>query len=330
MLQDRRARPWRFLFEHIQGSPRNPSGVKRRDQGVLVYDGTAAGINQVAIRPHRREGHSIDELSAVTGRLAAIRRAAPRLVVSRCGAWWVQDGGVVSERAVKVWAWIAAAHRGDGPVSVAAVCVAAARHLGVDGASVTVASGLLVGEPLFASDELSALLEELQFTAGEGPGAGEFWRGSPVLIADLDLAAARWPGFVPEAVAAGARAMFVLPLQAGAIRVGVLSLYRAVPGPLPAGELADVLVFADVALQLLLDAAAGVSGSPACRPLAGLSDRRAVVYQATGMISVQLGVGLAEALARLRAHAFASSAALGEVAAEVVSRRLRFDPDAGA
>ncbi len=193
-------------------------------------------------------------------------------------------------------------------------------------------STLLVGEPLFASDELSALLEELQFTAGEGPSADEFWLGSPVLIADLDSAGARWPGFVPEAVAAGARAMFALPLQAGAIRVGVLSLYRALPGPLSAGQLADVLVFADIALQLLLDAASGISGSPGYGPLDGLSDRRAVVYQATGMISVQLGVSLAEALARLRAYAFAGSATVGDVAGDVVSRGLRFDPgtDAGA
>jgi hypothetical protein len=237
---------------------------------------------------------------------------------------------VVSERAVRVWAWIAAAHEGDGPVSVAAVCTAAARHLGVDGASVTVLSSLLAGEPLSASDELSALLEELQFTTGQGPGAEEFTLGSPVLIADLESAAARWPGFVPEAVAAGARAMFALPLHVGAIRVGVLSLYRASPGPLSAGELADGLVFADVALQLLLDASSGISGSPAYRLLDGLSDRRAVVYQATGMISVQLGVSLAEALARLRAHAFAASAPVGDVAAEVVSRRLRFDPGADA
>jgi hypothetical protein len=235
---------------------------------------------------------------------------------------------VVSDRAVKIWAWIAAAHEGDEPVSVAAVCSAAVRHLGVDGACVTVLSGSLTGEPVFASDELSARLEELQFTTGEGPGTDEFWLGSPVLIADLVSAAARWPGFVPEAVAAGARAMFVLPLQAGAIRLGLLSLYRALPGPLPAGALADVLVFADVALQLLLDSAAGVSGVPEYGPLDGLSDRRAVVHQATGMISVQLGVSLEEALARLRAHAFAASAVLGDVATEVVSRRLRFDPSA--
>lgn len=238
---------------------------------------------------------------------------------------------MVSGRTVKVWAWIAAAREGDEPVSMAALCAAAARHLGVDGASVTVMRSSLAGEPVFASDELSARLEELQFTTGEGPGANEFWLGSPVLIADLDAAAVRWPGFAPEAVAAGARAMFALPLQAGAIRVGVLSLYRAVPGPMSADELADVLVFADIALQLLLDASAGISGSSKYRiTLDGLPDRRAVVYQAAGMISVQLGVSLEEALIRLRSHAFTSNAALGDIAGDVVGRRLRFDPGADA
>ena len=231
-----------------------------------------------------------------------------------------------SERAVKVWAWIAAAHKGDGPVSVAAVCLAAVRRLGVDGASVIAVGGVVAREPLFASDRLSAQLEELLVTTGEGPGSEDFRFGSPLLVADLELAAAQWPGFVPAAVAAGARAMFALPLQAGAIQVGVLSMYRALPGPLTAGELADVLVFADIALAMVLDAAAGISGSPEYRPLDGLSDSRAEVYQATGMISVQLGVTLEVAFVRMRAHAFATGAALGDVAADVISRLVRFDP----
>ncbi len=236
---------------------------------------------------------------------------------------------MASDRAVRVWAWIAAAHTGDGPVSVAAVCWAAVHGLGIDGASVSATSGAQGREPLFATDDLSGLLEELQFTLGEGPAADDFRLGAPVLVADLTSAAARWPGFVPEAVAAGARAMFVVPLQAGAVRAGVLSLYRAMPGPLAIGELADALVLADIALGLLLDAISGANGLPGYRPLDGLSASRAVVYQATGMISVQLGVSLEEALARLRAHAFADGSAIGAIAAEVVGRRLRFDPGTG-
>jgi hypothetical protein len=248
----------------------------------------------------------------------------------RPGGWLGKDSGVVSDRAVKVWAWIAAEHDGGAPVSMAAVCSAAARRLGVDGVSVMAVSDGLAREPLSASDEVSARLEELQFTPGEGPSADDFRLGAPVLVPDLESAAARWPGFVPEAVAAGARAMFAVPLQAGAIRVGVLTLYRALPGPLSAGDLADALVFADFALQLLLDASSGISGQAGYGLLNGLSDSQAAVYQATGMISVQLGVSLEEALVRLRAHAFADSAGIGQVASDVVARRLRFDPDAGA
>ena len=128
---------------------------------------------------------------------------------------------------------------------------------------------------------------------------------------------------------AGARALFAVPLQAGAIRVGVLSTYRSRPGPLAPAQLADTLVFADIALQMVLDAAAGISGSPDYRPLDGMSDRRAEVYQAVGMISVQLGVDLEEAFVRLRARAFASGAALGDAAGDVVNRRLRLEPDPG-
>jgi hypothetical protein len=234
---------------------------------------------------------------------------------------------VAAERTVRVWEWVAAAHDGRGPVPVAAVGRAAVRWLGVDGASVTAVSGPLALEPLFASDALSARLEELQFTLGEGPGSDGFRRGAPELIPDLQLAAARWPGFAPAAVAAGARAMFAVPLQAGAIRVGVLSLYRVLPGPLAAGELADVLVLAGIALQMMLDAAAGLSGLPGYQLPDELSDSRAEVYQAIGMISVQLGVSLEEASVRLRARAFASGAELGDIADHVVSRRVRFHRD---
>jgi hypothetical protein len=232
---------------------------------------------------------------------------------------------MAGDRAAKVWAWIVAAHEGDAPVPIAALCRAAVRWLGVDGASVMAVSGP-AREPLAASDGVSAQLEELQFMLGEGPGADQFRFGSPLLIPDLESVQERWPGFVPAAIAAGARAVFAFPLQAGAIRVGMLSLYRMLPGPLAPAELADVLVLADIALHLLLDASAGITGSPGYQPLDGLSVARAEVYQATGMISVQLHVSLEEAFVRLRAHAFASSAGLGDVASEVVSRRLRFEP----
>lgn len=43
------------------------------------------------------------------------------------------------------------------------------------------------------------------------------------------------------------------------------------------------------------------------------------------MVSVQLGVDIRTALARLRAHAYATDAPISRVSTEVVKRRLRFD-----
>ena len=51
------------------------------------------------------------------------------------------------------------------------------------------------------------------------------------------------------------------------------------------------------------------------------------VHQATGMVTVQAGASIADALAILRAHAFSTETTLAQVAREVVERRLRFAPE---
>jgi hypothetical protein len=45
------------------------------------------------------------------------------------------------------------------------------------------------------------------------------------------------------------------------------------------------------------------------------------------MVMVQLGVSLAEALTRIRAYAYAQNQQLGEVAADIMAQRLRFNPN---
>ncbi len=52
-------------------------------------------------------------------------------------------------------------------------------------------------------------------------------------------------------------------------------------------------------------------------------DGHAHVYQAQGMVMVQLGVALPEALARMRAHAYAHDVTLVELATEIVEGRTR-------
>jgi len=152
-----------------------------------------------------------------------------------------------------------------------------------------------------------------------------------VLVPDLVAAAARWPGFVPAAASLGVRAVFAVPLRIGAISVGALQAHRSTPGPLRDGALADAFALADALTLLLLHRQSPGAGRnpPAVngsRPGLELpATYRAEVHQATGMISVQLQVTLAEALVRLRAYSYAEDRPIAEVAAEVVARRLRLD-----
>jgi hypothetical protein len=174
-------------------------------------------------------------------------------------------------------------------------------------------------------------VQDAQFTLGQGPGLEAVAAGVPVLVPDLVGAASRWPGFVPAAGDLGVRAVFAFPLRIGAISVGVLTAHRAVPGPLAGGRLADALALADAVTVLLLHRAPPDPGHIEPEPGAPRPDRalpgtfRPEVHQATGMISVQLDVPLAEALVRLRARAFGEDRPIAEVAADVVARRLRFE-----
>ena len=61
--------------------------------------------------------------------------------------------------------------------------------------------------------------------------------GRPVLITDLqERIDRRWPVFSLHAQRTAARGLYVLPLQLGAIKVGVMDLYSLAPGGLRCGR----------------------------------------------------------------------------------------------
>jgi hypothetical protein len=239
------------------------------------------------------------------------------------------------QRRGRIWELVAvqAARRG-GRVSAADVCAAAVPGVQVTGAWLSAAPDAQGGHLMQVTDEVSRQLAELQLTLGEGPLLDASASGGPMLVADLADAewGTRWPAFTPAACRAGAAALFAFPLVVGAIRAGVLGLYRDRPGPLSDFQLGDALVFADTATMLLLDAqdpAAGGTGpgtGPGGQP-AVLASYRAEVDQATGMLTEQLGVSITDAFARLRAYAYVNDLRLADVARDIVARRLRLFPD---
>jgi hypothetical protein len=218
-------------------------------------------------------------------------------------------------------------HAPQGAGRLLAVCRACLRPTGTDGAAVSVLSSNGVPSTLCATDAVSASVEDLQFTLGEGPSVDAMRSGKPVLIADLDDGSdpdCRWPVFPGEARTAGVQAVFAFPLHVGTVAVGTLGLYRARPGPLAARQLSGAIRARDrVALRLLDLDEKGLADVPP-------TSHRMVVHQAAGMVTAQMDVTVEEALLVLRATAYAEGVSIEVVATDVVSRRRRLGEGEGA
>jgi hypothetical protein len=227
---------------------------------------------------------------------------------------------VASRRVVEILraAWAESPDGAGLPTHLAAACV---RSLPVSGVGLALMTDEGPAGIIAATDGAAVELEQLQFTLGEGPCVDASQTGRPVLQPDLARTAPlRWPAFAGGALDAGIRAVFAFPLRVGAIRIGVLDLCRDRAGPLSPDELTEALSFADAATLVLLHAQAG---SPVRGPVPVL-DERAEVHQATGVVSVQAAVGLAEALVLLRARAFAEDRPVGDLARDVLAGTVDF------
>ena len=218
----------------------------------------------------------------------------------------------------------------DDRVLAMRICRACVDGLDVDGAAISLLTARTARQTLAATDETAELLEDLQFTLNEGACMEAARTGKPVLVADLQQSSSsveRWPMFAAAVLEHSAvRAVFALPLQWGEVNLGVLDLYRIAPGALSDAQMRDAIASADAAALMML----GLRTDPE-QGDAGWLDHavayRAEVHQATGMVSVQLDTTAAEALARIRAHAFVHDRLLVEVARDVLGRRLTFTED---
>ena len=184
------------------------------------------------------------------------------------------------------------------------------------------------GGTVAASDARSRMLEELQFTLGEGPAIDAYSLRRPVLVPDLVThGLGRWPGYAPAAQEHGIQAVFAFPVQVGAARAGALDVYRAESGSLPADALTQAVTFADVAMELLVDGQAQVGDGGSSPDVDDAMATRLEVYQAQGMVMVDLGVGIEEAMVRLRAHSYGAGRPLGDVAQDIVAGKLTLERD---
>lgn len=211
------------------------------------------------------------------------------------------------------------------------LCRSCVRSASVDGGSVALVSSQGSRVALGATDEMAAELEEIQMTLGEGPYLDAASSLSPVQVhnfADpVTAGAERWPFLAKETARLDVCALFGFPVTLGNVPVGTIGLYRRRPGPLNTAELGAALTAVDEIAESLLDQDtwAEVAHRPSSRqdPPARMVAGAALANQAAGMTMIQLDVSIGEAMALLRATAFAEGMALADLAREVVERRRR-------
>lgn len=233
----------------------------------------------------------------------------------------------MADRAIGVWLSITALARSEGTVVGIRHVVTACGEAAGAGAVLSMSASGGSHEPVFATDHRSDQLEDLQAILGQGPSADVIGGAGLVLEAELAGAGAlaRWPQFASAAMARGVAAVFAVPVGVGAARVGVLGLYRDRPGALSREQFDAMLLYADAVLMLVRQRG-GLAPGAADLLESGFTERRAEIHQAAGMVSVQLGVSVTDALAVLRARAYAGGRETAQVAADVVARRLSFTP----
>lgn len=218
------------------------------------------------------------------------------------------------------------AAEGDASGSSSRLCDVSMKMTGATGAGVMLMSGDMPRGTLCTTDDVSLLIEDLQYTFGEGPCVDAYTEDRAVVAPDFALLAhGQWTAFAPPVIEAGVRAMFAFPLRVGTVRLGALNLYRDRVGPLTGDQHSDGWAMADIAARWVLDSQAGAPPGTIAEQLDRGADLHFSVHNAAGMVSVQLGVGVAEAIVRLRGYAFSHERPIRDVAEDVITGRVRFD-----
>ncbi|MGY5882576.1 hypothetical protein [Modestobacter lacusdianchii] len=209
-------------------------------------------------------------------------------------------------------------------VRLARACLAA---LPIDGAGLSIHDQDGLRTPIGASDPTTALAERLQFTHGAGPALRAHDDGTAIAFTPAELAR-NWPELHSALIGdTPFSAVLSVPLLPPLGPLVVLDLYVRDALALPATDREDV---ADVTIALTRAMVAAALGAPAVEGRRGWWDgpdalRRARVWQATGMVDVAFGLDTVDALAVLKAHAFATDRVVDDVADDLVAGRIALD-----
>ncbi|MFD7298105.1 GAF and ANTAR domain-containing protein [Streptomyces sp. NPDC059897] len=164
-----------------------------------------------------------------------------------------------------------------------------------------------------SSDEPSRAAQDLEYVLGEGP-ARDAVRGRCAVVASGAVLTDRWPGYGPAAEGLGIGHVVSVPLQSADSCIGALSAFDTRVDAMSATAVAQVADSLTRNVFLGTDAVPGLFGG---------IDYRAEVHQAAGMVAVQLGCRIPDALELVKVRAFVDGRPLGDIAQDIVQGRLR-------
>lgn len=199
------------------------------------------------------------------------------------------------------------------------LCIALNVTVGADGSSFSVGYDSSSRTVLCFTDPLAEQIEDLQDVLRVGPSLDAHRLGHPVVARDGEVAA-RWPMMGQSLAEAGQSCSFIaVPVRPEHETLGVITMHKKGGAEFEIGL---------VQAQFLADAigVAVLGGFERAEPPERLWSVRDRLNQAAGMVVAQLRIPPADALAVLRAHAFAHDVSLESIANAVLDRDLIFDP----
>ena len=120
---------------------------------------------------------------------------------------------------------------------------------------------------------------------------------------DLDLAADRWPSFVPRALDAGIASVHAFPMRLRDRVIGGLNVFQTHRQELADEEVRVLQALADMATIALIQEQAVSRAELLTEQLQVALNSRIVVEQAKGAVARTFGISVDEAFELLRAHA---------------------------
>ncbi len=179
------------------------------------------------------------------------------------------------------------------------------------------------GRPATAatSDARAALIDEVQYGAGDGPCLTAMRTGEVVEIRDL-AQEDRWPEFVGAARERGVRCILAMPLVVRGERRGALNIYGFErPNDFNEDEIARATVFAAQAATALSLTLRHIEQGEHATQLEEALQTRSVIDQAIGVLMTQQKCDSETAFALLRMHSQNNNKRLRDVARELIERQ---------